>query len=403
MKRPSISTVLATSWRIASTAIVIALGMALLLFSQLETLMPGYAEIEVSTAQSAHTISAIMSNPVNAPYKMSVYGVAKVIGDPLLATRITSAIFGSLCIVLFYFIIRRLHSRRIAFLATVVFACSAWFLHAARLGTPDIMVPFAVLTFALAGYWLIRDSGKSIYYLVAILAVGMSLFVPGMLWILLAGLAVRRTKDIRVMQRYMSRWQLAGITALVVALVIAPLTWAIAKDPSIILTLLGLPTVFPNLVDFSQNLLAVPLSLFIVSPENPVVWLGNLPLLDIAMSALLVIGVYYYFKFRQLDRAKFLAIFIVWASILIAFEGGVSNTILLPAVYVGIAGGIALLITQWFTVFPRNPLAQTIGVIAIALIIGTSMLYNVRAYFVAWPHWQPAQAVFTQTEANLIQ
>lgn len=403
MKRPSLRTVLVTSWRVLSTAVVITLGISLLLFSRLETLLPGYADIEVKTAQSSHSLSAIISNPVNAPYKLTVYGVAKIIGDPLLATRVTSAIFGSLSMVLFYYIIRRVHSQRIAFLASVVFACSAWFLHAARLGTPDIMLTFSVLLLALAGYWLIQKSSHSYYYIFAILALGLSIYVPGMAWIVLAGLAIRRTKDIAILRHRISKWQLAGMTLLLAALVIAPITWAVMQNPSIALTLFGLPTSTPNMVDFSKNLLNIPLSLFIASPENPVVWLGNLPLLDIAMSALLILGVYYYFKFRQLDRAKFLAVFIIWASILIALESGVANTILLPAVYIGIAGGIALLITQWFTVFPRNPLAQSIGVIAVALIIGTSVIYNLRAYFVAWPYWQPTKAAYTQTEANLIQ
>lgn len=403
MKLPSVSTVLTTAWRIGSTAIIISFGVALLLFTQLETLLPGYAQVEVETAQSANSITAIVTNPINAPYKLTVYAIANAIGDPLLATRVASALFGAVSMVLFYIIVRRVHSQRIAFLSGIIFSCSAWFLHAARLGTPDIMFVFSVLLLALSGYLIIKNGNKMFYYLLAIVALGLSVYVPGMIWIVIGGLVLRRNKDTRVFIRFMSKWQLSLIFILVVTLVIAPLSWAIIQNPTFALTLFGIPSTVPNFVDFAQNLLSIPLSLFIVSPENPVVWLGNLPLLDIAMSALLVIGVYYYFKYRQLDRAKLLFLFIIWASILIALEGGVVNSILLPAVFVGIAGGIALLITQWFTVFPRNPLAQTVGIVAVTLIIGTSVVYNVRSYFVAWPHWQPTKAVYTQTEASLIQ
>ena len=403
MKRPSIHTLLVTSWRILSTVAIITLGIALLLFMSLETLLPGYAQVEVETARSARSFEAIADNPVNAPYKLLVLGVSEIIGDPLLATRISTAAVGAMCMVLFYVIIRKVHSKRIAFLATVLFATSAWFLHAARLGTPDIMLVFSILAFTLSGYWLVRNGRRSVYSVIAILAVAISIFVPGMLWFILAGLLVRRGKDILVVRRHVAAWQLGLLVFLIIALVIAPLAWAIIRDPKIALALLGLPSVVPDAVEFLKNLATIPISLFIAAPQDPVTWLGHLPLLDIATSALFALGIYYYFKFRQLDRAKFLGFFALGASILIALDSGVTIAILLPAVFVGIAGGVALMITQWFTVFPRNPLAQSVGVVTLALIIGMSSVYNLRAYFVAWPHWPPAKAAFSQTEADLVQ
>jgi 4-amino-4-deoxy-L-arabinose transferase-like glycosyltransferase len=403
MKKPSVRTIIVTSWRVLATAAIVSLGVSLLLFSRLETLFSGYSSAEVLTAQSAHSIHAIVDNPINAPYKLSVYFVSTIINDLLLATRIVSAVFGTISIILFYYIIRRVHCGRVAFLATLTFACSAWFLHIARYGTPDIMLPFAVLVFAVSGYWLIRDSSRSTISIAAIIALGLGIYVPGMLWFVLAGLIIRRNKDISVVFQDVPKPQLVGLGIFLTGFVVAPLIWALSQQPQIGLVMLGLPQQLPDIQTFLHNLITIPTSLFAYTHKNPAEWLANLPLLDISSSVLFALGIYYYFKFRALDRTRLLAIFLFVASILVALDAGVRMAILLPAIYVGIAGGVALLISQWFTVFPKNPLAKTVGVSFIALIVSVSVLYNLRAYFIAWPNWQPAKIVFTKTDADLVQ
>jgi hypothetical protein len=49
---------------------------------------------------------------------------------------------------------------------------------------------------------------------------------------------------------------------------------------------------------------------------------------------------------------------------------------------------------QWFTVFPRNPIARGSGIAVICLMLFFSVLYQTRVYFVAWPHTTATRQAF---------
>src|SRR5690606_12968540 len=115
------------------------------------------------------------------------------------------------------------------------------------------------------------------------------------------------------------------------------------------------------------------------------------------------LGLYYYFKFRSLARAKLLGACFVIAGILLAVEGPVTTALLLPLVYIVVAGGIALLLGQWLTIFPRNPFARSLGIILLTAAVTMSCVYSLRAYFIAWPNNQTVKAEFAHTSENLVQ
>ena len=400
-----ISRILSTaemSWRITSTLIIVGAVLGLLLFAQLDSLLPGYAPQEVATAKQSQSLRVIVDNPVNAPFKVISYGIAQLTDDILLSLRITAAIFGSLTALLFYLGVRHWHSGRVSFLATLLFGTSAWFLHTARLGTADIMFPFSILLLAVAGYWVVNSRRSGFSYIAILLALSASLFVPGIVWFVIGALAVRRGKDIRAIIQHFSLPQIIGFLVLLVFIVLGPIVAAIINQPLLALDFMGLPSSYPPALDVLQQLALVPFSLFIATGTDPAVWLGSLPYLDIFTSVMFFLGVYYYYKYRALDRAKFLLIFIVVSALLISL-GAVSESILIPAIYIAAAGGIALLLSQWMTIFPKNPLAQNVAITLIAVAVGVSTIYNLRAYFIAWPQAPDTRAAYQLTDKNLLQ
>jgi hypothetical protein len=399
---PRIPFTMEASWQIISTVVVIGATLALLLFSRLDSMLPGYSPTEIQTARASQSLGAIFDNPVQAPYKLVVFAIATVTERPILATRITSAIVGTLTILLFYFGVRKWHSARVSFLATLLFGTSAWFLHAARFGGPEIMFPFSILLVATLGYWVASRKHSAFGYLCVIAAMSISLFVPGMIWFLLAALLVRRGKDIKAI---FSNFSWIKITVLLLALLVGlvvPVVLGFVYKASVAIQLLGLPSGVPNPAETLQNIALIPVSLFAATSPNPEMWLSNLPYLDIFSTAMFILGGYYYFKYRSLDRAKLLLLFLVFASVLVALKG-VGNTALLPGIYIAIAGGIALLLTQWMTVFPRNPLAQTIGITLITIAIVASSFYNLKAYFIAWPNSRSTNSIYSLQREDLVQ
>lgn len=389
-------------WQFASTTIIVCAALALLLVSHLETLLPGYSKAEVASAQASSSISTIIDNPINAPYKITVFAIDSVINNALLATRLSAAFFGVLTLGLFYIGVRHWHASRTAFLATVLFACSAWFLHAARLGTPDILLPFSILLLAVSSYWIATAEHSKLSYLAALVAIGLSIYTPGIIWFIILGLILRH-KDIRLIRRRLPLQYQLLVYLLFIVLIVGPLTYSILKHPSVITALLGLPETWPSIVEAIKNFALLPVNLLAWTSEDAQTHLGNLPYLDSFAAIMFPLGVYYYFKYRSLARAKLLALCLIVASVLVALDGPVSPAILLPIAYIVVAGGIALLLGQWLTVFPKNPFAKSLGILLLTLAVTMSCVYNLRAYFIAWPNNTTVKAEFAQTSENLVQ
>lgn len=390
-------------WQFASTAAIVIAAIGLLLFSNIHTLLPGYSASEIRAAEASRSLNAILDKPVNAPYKLAVNAVARVTNDLALSARITSGIFGAFTLVLFYLGLRRWYNTRIAFITSVLFGCSAWFLHTARLGTADIMLPFTVLLLAYCGYLVAEDGHRKLSYLGAALAVGLSVFVPGMIWLVILAAIIRRGKDFRNLHTRLSLPYKTLLSLISIVIIALPIVIAIYHSPDVSLTLLGLPADMPDFIRVIKDFALVPLSIFVWSKANPDFTLGHLPLIDVFAAGMFILGAYFYFKYRTLDRAKMLAAFAILAAVLVSLGGPVSIAMLLPAVYIVIGAGLALMLAQWTTVFPKNQLAQSVGIILLSAAVVVSCLYNSRSYFVAWPHNNSIKANFSHQTDNLLQ
>lgn len=179
-----------------------------------------------------------------------------------------------------------------------------------------------------------------------------------------------------------------------------PLLWTFYSNPELIKVYLGLPQAWPSPLEFVKNVANVPVQLFLRGPDSPTTWLGRLPLVDWFGSIMFVIGGYaYYFK-QKLDRTRFIVYVFGVGTILVALGGPVTVAVLLPFVYLIIAGGIALMLQQWYTVFPRNPVARITGTVLMTLAVLMSVFYNINHYFIAWPNAPETKQVFQSTDMN---
>lgn len=60
-------------------------------------------------------------------------------------------------------------------------------------------------------------------------------------------------------------------------------------------------------------------------------------------------------------------------------------SIVLPFVYLLVAGGINFMIEQWFMVFPYNPFARNLAIVLIFVAIGATGFFHFNRYYIAWP------------------
>jgi hypothetical protein len=367
----------------------------LLLWFELGRLPGGYSQPELLALQSSNGLRHIFENPVNAPFSILVYlfGLAHLhVGadQALLPVRAAATVIGLLTLTSFYWLVRYWHGERSAILGTVIFGCSAWFLHTARLGTPDVLA-FLLIGVVATSTWL-KQTENPLVLLVGFGMVAGLLYIPGMVWLLLVA-AIWQIKTItRLFKEHIALMSLGSLGVLAL---ITPLVWAIYRSPETAKIMAGLPAdKWPTVIEFGKQLLLIPYHLVVRAPLDPVHWLARLPILDVFCVVMFLLGGYLYLKHLRLIRAKMVAAILAVGTVLVALGGAVSISILIPFIYLLVAAGMGLLMDRWQAVFPRNVIAQAVSVVLISIAVITVSWYGLRHYFVAWPNAPATKQVF---------
>ncbi len=355
---------------------------------------------EVVAIESASSGKRILENPLFLPFKLGQYILLTFGEGSIYLHRAISALFGIILVILFYALTRYWFSPRIAWLSSLMLATSTLFLHHSRLAVPDILLPLALLGLLASAWWLHGTKHIKTALLGSTFIVAAALYIPGIIWfICLAILAERRHIKILLSKTPVYITLFFVICGLIL---IAPLGYAFLLNPLLILEWLALPTSF-NIHIIAKELLFVPASLLVRSLSNPVYNLGRLPYIDILTACMAVLGTYAFTLRFSLVRTKTLVGAGIIAWLLIGISPQISIVLLLPIIYLTVASGIMLLLHQWFTVFPHNPIARLIGLGLLSSVIGISIYYNVTRYFVAWSNSPVTKASFQESSPDLIQ
>ncbi len=382
MKKQRIGTFLSTFWHHFLFYGLIVLFVGGFLWWQLGTLVPGFSAPELAARASANSFYKLFSNPIFLPHKAMQYIFIRSGHDGIFWMRSVSALWGVAILVVFYDIIASWYSRRIAIMSGALLLTSAWFLHFARLGTPQIMFATSIGLLWI-GMKLKSATAPRIRTVLASSAIVVTcLYVPGLAWLIIP-LLIWQRKFVWGEIARIPRW-LRPMAALTVGVALTPLIWGLAKHPVLIREWLFLPSSVP-LGLFWSRAWHIPVWLLFRGPTIPTYWLGHVPMFDSFSIVMGVLGVFVLTYYRLLDRVRAIVVIVALSLLLTILNGWVALVIALPLFYVVIAAGVALFLQQWFTVFPRNPLARTVGIVLVSFVVVLAAYYNVRHYFVAWP------------------
>jgi 4-amino-4-deoxy-L-arabinose transferase-like glycosyltransferase len=373
--------------------IVLVLGAGLLLY-RLGSLSGGLSSDELQIANTPIGWHGLYLSPAYLVLKLLRSIVFFLFGhQQLFLVRLPNALLGGLAIVAFSLLVFYWHGRRTALLASLLFATSAWTLHVSRIASYDVLYLVALPTILLFHVLLHRRESQPAWLYVAFLLWGLFTLVPGLVWLLLFEVYWQRAVIKEGWQYFSRLWQRLFF-------LLAWLWWLplLAREiwASSFMEWLGLPNHLDSTSQIVKTFLGVPVHLFVRGPEYPQLWLGKAPLFDIFTLACAVIGVYFYLNRLDAQRSRTLMILAVLGLLLVGLGGAVSLSLLVPLVYVAVATGLAYLLHAWLRIFPYNPLARGLGLTLITIAVVLSCLYNLRAYFVAWPHNAVTQATFRQ-------
>ena len=364
-----------------------------LLAYKLASLPPHFSLTELKTATTPIGWHGLYQQPFYLPLQLIRSILFVVFSDPgRLIVRIPSMLFGLMTIVAYTITIRLWHGKRTALWASLLFATAAWTLHVSRLASFDIMYLWAMTVLVLTNVGLQRYAEKPAVLYASVLTWGILIYIPGMVWLILASIVLQRAALLDGWASLQSWLQRCGLV--LSALVWLPLLVVHLLRPGALRLWLGLPSHFASLSALAKQSLGVYVHLFIRGPQYPDRWLGKAPLLDIFTLVCCLLGIYFYIRHWRASRSKMLISFFLIGGVLVGLGGLVSISLLVPLLYIVAAAGLAYLVHEWLRVFPINPIARTIGISLVSLAVLVSCAYNIRAYFIAWQHSPDTKATF---------
>jgi hypothetical protein len=378
------------NWKLLAAWGALAVVLIIALAWRLNTLVPGYADSEVHTYYSSLSVRGGLDNPLNAPFLLATKALLYLHPHSFLAVRLVSAMGGLIVLAIFATLLRHWHDDRTAIIGTLLFGLSSWFLHTARLGTPDIM-QFGVFCLVACGFWL-KHTNSWLALFACFAGVAWLLYIPGMIWFVVVGIIWQWKSIDRVFKRHLLVVTAAGLVFLAS---LAPLVWGLYKHTALIKSFLALPEQWPAPLQIGKNLLLAPFHLFVHNATSPATWLGTAPIFDVFSLAMLILGIYLYLRHWRLARTPVFIMILLVAAGLMAIGSPITFSVIIPLLYLLVAAGVSYLLGMWFMVFPRNPIARGIGWTLAGMVIGLVCVYHITHYFIGWPQATATHVVFT--------
>ncbi len=100
----------------------------------------------------------------------------------------------------------------------------------------------------------------------------------------------------------------------------------------------------------------------------------------------------------RLKRIRFIAISSFIGSLVLALNSNptVLYALVMPLIFIAVGLGFSRLFREWNGIFPRNPIAKTIGIIPIGLLMAVIIGHGLFSYFIAYGKSPETKAAYTQ-------
>ena len=367
--------------------------LAWLMLFRLGSLTGGLSANEMSLLVHSNSWHNLIHNPFDLPLTALQWLTLTLASHPgHTIARVPSVVFGILSLWAFTYILRRWYGLRTAALGTVLFVFSGWFLHASRLASVDILYIFGLLS-VIVLHILLERAKNHWQALIIFAATAVLLYIPGFIW-LLAIMYFWQWRNVARTWRLLPSWWGPLTLSLLVLAIVSLLGHALWRTHALIRPWLGLPAHFASIITILHHLVNVFSYLVVRGPHTPQIWLPGLPILDIFTIAMSGLGIYFYARHWRAPRARLLVSLLAIGAVLIAVGGPLSESLIIPIIFILAAAGVAYLLHEWLQVFPFNPLARGIGIGVLGVAIALVTLYNLREYYVAWPHNPETVATF---------
>lgn len=370
-------------WQVSNTTLVLGIiGLLAMLTWRLGSSPSGLSQSEKLTINSPN-LSSILKNPINLPYRL-LQDLLLHINHSIFFSRFTAVIIALVIAVGFYYMLKGWLGKSIAMLSAILLVTTPYFILAARSATPAIMYFTPVLI--LATYYLVsRRTAENWPILLLILAVSLSLYLPGMVWIMiLVGAACYSNVKNLAVKTELNRRAYFYVSLMFIVLLL-PLIIGLIAHPSLVKPWLLIPGSFGSIGAIAKSWAWAIAAFFFQSRQHQTLSIGKLPLLNAAQVGLIIFGA---FVMYSRLRREFLTItgLVLFAALLSGLNDNFSVlALVLPLLTVMMAMGLRYLFIEWRHVFPLNPIAKGFAIGLMSVLVFASVLYGIRYSLIAWP------------------
>ena len=188
-------------WLILAFAVICGL-----MLYRLGGITGGLSSGEMAVASKTLGWEELLNDPFYLPLDILRSAVFSIWPDHgQLLTRLPNAIFGAVSIMTFTWLIWLWHGTRTALLAGSLFATAAWTLHVSRLASYEVLYLWAIPALLVLQALLHRQGQRAIVWYGNILLLGVLLYIPGLVWLVLLQLYIQRSLLIKAWRQFSSK------------------------------------------------------------------------------------------------------------------------------------------------------------------------------------------------------
>lgn len=366
-------------WRfVIGYSLIGLLLIAVLVFAGLY-LPGGLSDAEMRAVATSASLS--LNDPAslaiaNLPYYAAQAVILNIFGVSIFSVKILSLILAFIAAIGFILLLRRWFKPSIAILASLIAISTGQFLFIAQQGTPGVLYVFWPIALLLLGTQITR--GKSLRFLWKILFVitaALSLYTPLSIYPLIAVvLAIALHPHLRNAVRRLSKIKLA-VCMTIFGLLIVPLLLSIINNPSLAISLLGIPVTWP--VDILANVTTLLKQYFMFWAPGATTVMT--PVFGLGTALLIILGIWRLILTRETTRSYLIIIWLICLTPVLVLNPAFTSVTFVPSMLL-LAAGLTSLISYWYRLFPLNPYARITGLVPIVILVFALIVTGLARY-----------------------
>ncbi len=333
------------------------------------------ASEKLSAIASGRLASGNITGLVNAPWLIPEALAIKLYGMTIFALRLPALLLVVASILTMMLAIRAIYRPSLAMMGGLLMACSAFTISLGRAGTPAVMTVLLLTLAILLGYYVVNAKQK------VAPAIGLALdlmalsYMSGGLYIVaaLAVVALLHPKSRYTIKRH--KKLLAGIAVAYLILLLVPIL-LIGRGRTTLASLLVIGT--PSLANLRQ------LASSYVAGSAGLTGGLMTPMLTITGAIMVVIGLIT--LVRQgglLSLRSYVIISLLVAGVsMTAFNPDYIYLLFVPTILLEVIA-IGYIVDKWHGLFPQNPYARSLAILALSILIGSISLLDINRYISA--------------------